>query len=103
MSAAPSHRTITDDLLAVAVRIKREAGIGHAEIQTAIDKFACEQQFNERTGGIGFPLVEDIPQSRRGEFLAALAELAPHPDRRDSRAAPDRTVSVAHIWPSRVA
>ena len=101
--AAPSiHRTITDDLLAVAARIKREAGVSHSQIQAVIDKFASQQQWHERTGGIGFPLVEDIPQNSRGEFLAALAELAPHPDRRNGEAGVPRNLSAAEIWPSRV-
>src|SRR5438874_2291770 len=53
--ALPSpHRTITDDLLAVAIRIKRDAGVAHPQIQGVIDKFACQAQWHERTGGIGF-------------------------------------------------
>ncbi len=102
MSAASSHRTITDDLLAVMVWIKRESGVGHSEIQSTIDQFACRQQWEERTGGIGFPLVEDIPQNRRSEFMAALAELSSHPEGRDHRFGHDRYLSVAQIWPSRV-
>jgi hypothetical protein len=98
MAAASPRRIITDELLAVMVRIRREAGVGHAAIQAAIDKFACPQQFEERTGGIGFPLVEDIPQEKRGEFMAALAELSPD-DKSDK--GPDRKVSVVDIWPSR--
>jgi hypothetical protein len=101
MSAASPHRMITDDLLAVMVRIKREAGVGHSQIQAAIDQFACQEQWQERTGGIGFPLVEDIPQNRRAAFMAALAELSPESERKDYRAA-DRTVSAAEIWPSRI-
>lgn len=97
------HRTISDDLLAVAVRIKRDAGVGHAEIQGVIDEFAGETQWRERTGGIGFPLVEDIPQDRRGEFLAALAGLSPHPDRRRPAAGPGRALTAAEIWPPHVA
>jgi hypothetical protein len=93
---------ITDDLLELTVRIKREAGVSHDQIQEAIDKFACREQWQERTGGIGFPLVEDIPQSHRGEFMAAVAELSPHPDR-DRNAGPGRSLSAAEIWPSRVA
>ncbi len=99
MAAASIHRTITDDLLAVAVRIKRDAGVSHSQIQTVIDRFASQQQWHDRTGGIGYPLVEDIPQDHRGEFLAALAELAPAPDRREET---PRTLSAAHIWPSRI-
>ncbi len=103
MAAPRAHQTITDDLLAVAVGIKREAAVGHDPIQTIVDRFACPEQWQERTGSIGFPLVEDIPQSRRAEFLTALAALSPHPDRRDSRAAPGRRLSAAEIWPSRIA
>lgn len=102
MAVAP-RRVITDDLLEVSVRIKREAGVAHAQIQAVIDKFASEEHWQERTGGIGFPLVEDIPQDRRGEFMAALAELAPELDRPDARAAEPRYLSAAHIWPSRIA
>ena len=98
MAAASPHRIITDDLLAVMVRIRREAGVGHAEIQAAIDKFACRERFEERTGGIGFPLVEDIPQEKRGEFMAAIAELSPDDQ---SAKGPDRKVSAVDIWPSR--
>lgn len=98
MAAVP-RRAISDDLLDVAVRIKREAGVGHAQIQAIVDRFACQEHFQERTGGIGFPLVEDIPQDRRGDFMAALAELLPDPDRTRP---PARYVSAAHIWPARI-
>ena len=101
MAVAP-RRTITNDLLEVSVRIKQEAGVTHAQIQAVIDKFASEEQWQERTGGIGFPLVEDIPQDRRDGFMAALAELAPELDRRQAPAAEPRYLSAAHIWPSRV-
>ncbi len=100
MASAP-HRHITDDLLAVSVRIKRDAGVSHEEIQSVIDKFASQEQWHERTGGIGFPLVEDIPQARRGEFMAALAELAAHPGRGDRQGSTSR-LSAAEIWPSRI-
>ncbi len=103
MADVSPHRTITDDLLELTVRIKREAGVGHDQIQAVIDQFACQEQWQERTGGIGFPLVEDIPQSRRGEFMAGIAALSPHPDRADSGAARSRNLSAAEIWPSRVA
>jgi hypothetical protein len=101
MAVAP-RRVITDELLEISVRIKREAGVGHAQIQAVIDKFASQQHWHDRTGGIGFPLVEDVPQDRRGEFMAALAELAPQPDRAGASAAAPRNLSAAHIWPSRV-
>src|SRR5437588_11397315 len=102
MLASAANRTITDDLLAVMVRIKRDAGVGHAQIHAAVDQFACQQQWEERTGGIGFPLVEDIPQERRREFMAALAELSRHPEGRDHPVGPVRYLSVVEIWPSRV-
>ena len=95
------HRKITDDLLSVAVRIKRDAGVGHADIQAIIDRFACQEIWQERTGGIGFPLVEDIPESARGQFLAMLSDLVPHADRPAARM-PVRGVSVKEIWPSRI-
>lgn len=95
------HRNITDDLLAVAVRIKRDAGVGHAEIQAIIDRFASREIWHARTGGIGFPLVEDIPQSARGEFLAMLSDLVPHADRLAARM-PVRSISASEIWPSRI-
>ncbi len=101
MSRSSPHRDITDDLLATAVRIKREAGIGHAEIQAVVDRFACQERWQERTGGIGFPLVEDIPQSARGEFLAMLSDLMPHADRLVARM-PVRNLSATEIWPSRI-
>lgn len=95
-------RIITDDLLAVAVRIKRDTGVAHAEIQSVIDRFACRERWEERTGGIGFPLVEDIPEHARGEFLAMLSDLAPNVDRLALRGSP-RSVSANEIWPSRIA
>jgi hypothetical protein len=101
MSASP-RRTITDDLLEVAVRIKREAGVTHSQIQEAIDKYACQEQWQERTGGIGFPLVEDIPQTGRAPFLAMLSDLLPDADRRAALVATGRNVSANEIWPSRV-
>jgi hypothetical protein len=101
MYRSSPHRDITDDLLATAVRIKRDAGVGHGDIQTVIDRFACQELWQERTGGIGFPLVEDIPQGARGEFLAMLSDLVPHVDRLVARM-PARGVSVKEIWPSRI-
>lgn len=101
MTHAAARRIITDDLLAVAVRIKREAGIGHAEIQAVIDRFASEALWQERTGGIGFPLVEDIPQESRGEFLAVISDLAPSPERRLAPRVAARSLSPHEIWPSR--
>jgi len=71
-------------------------------IQTAIDKFASEEHWQERTGGIGFPTIEDIPQDHRLEFMAAIAALAP-PHRGDRHIPGQRSISVADIWPSRVA
>ena len=93
---------ITDDLLEVSVRIKQEAGVTHEQVQGVIDKFASQEAWQERTGGIGFPLVEDIPQDSRGEFMAALAELTPEPAHRDARANATRNLSAAEIWPSRI-
>src|SRR5438067_13915106 len=68
MRAPSVHRQITDELLALMVRLRREAGVGAAEIQAAIDRFASHEQWQERTGGICFPLVEDIPQNQRADF-----------------------------------
>ncbi|MGE5268657.1 MAG: hypothetical protein ACM3JG_03170 [Thiohalocapsa sp.] len=95
-------RIITDELLAVAVRIKQDAGVAHSEIQSVIDQFACRERWEERTGGIGFPLVEDIPQQGRGAFLEMLSELAPHLDRLPLRGSV-RSLSANEIWPSRIA
>jgi len=100
MAGKRADRTITDELLAIAVGIKREADVGHDQIQELVDRYACPDQWQGRTGGIGFPIVEDIPQNRRAEFLAALAALSPHPDRRSGRA--ERVLSAAEIWRSRV-
>jgi hypothetical protein len=99
MAAGRTHRFISNDLLAVAVGIKREADVTQDQIQAIVDRFAGLEQWQERTGGIGFPIVEDIPQNRRAEFLAALAALAPNPDRpsRD-----ERILSASEIWRSRV-
>jgi len=101
MAARPVQQTITDDLLDISVRIKREAGVTHVQIQAVIDRFASKEQWQERTGGIGFPLVEDIPQSQRGGFMAALAELAPPHGK--GKAETGRSLSVTEIWPSRIA
>lgn len=101
MAASSSHRLISDDLLAVSVQIKREAGVSHAQVQEVIDRFACKERWEERTGGIGYPLIEDIPQDRRAEFMAALAELAPQSDQ-PRHAGNKRSLSAAHIWPSRI-
>ena len=99
MAASSSHRMITDDLLAVSVQIKREAGVTLAQIQGVIDRFASQEQWEARTGGIGFPLVEDVPQQSRGAFMAALAELMPYAGRREAN--PARYLSANDIWPSR--
>src|SRR5690348_9370174 len=101
MSRTHAQRSISDDLLAVAVRIKRDAGVGHAEIQNVIDRFACQQRWQERTGGIGFPLVEDIPPQARGEFLTTLSELVPQASHLKFRP-PAYNVSCNEIWPSRI-
>ena len=103
MPADSIRRMITDDLLAVAVRIKRDAGVSHDEIQAVIDRFACDERWQERTGGIGFPLVEDIPQTGRAEFLAMLSDLTPDADRRARHAAYAPSLSATEIWPSRIA
>jgi len=103
MAVSSAHRMITDDLLAVFVRIKRDAGVTHAQVQEVIDRFASQEAWEERTGGIGYPLIEDVPQHRRGEFMAALAELMPTPERRDAIAALPRPLSANDIWPSRTA
>lgn len=104
MTANSPHRVITDDLLAISVRIKRDAGVRHAQIEAVVERYASKEQWEERTGGIGFPLVEDVPQSRRGEFMAALAELMPEPEGRDiAAAAVTRSLSATEIWPSRIA
>ena len=101
MSAA-ARFTITDDLLTVAVRIKRDAGVNHGDIQAVIDRHACEQRWQERTGGIGFPLVEDIPPANRPEFLAMLSDLLPGAGFNPKSPDP-RSLSVVEIWPSRIA
>jgi hypothetical protein len=92
---------ITDDLLAVSIRIKRDAGVTHGQVQEVIDRFASQEKWEERTGGIGYPLFEDVPQETRGAFMAALAELMPTPERRDALGALSRSLSANDIWPSR--
>jgi hypothetical protein len=99
--AAAARRLISDDLLELSIRIKRDAGVGHAQIQTVIDQFACTEQWTERSGGIGFPLAEDIPQDRRADFMAALAELSPSPDRKPD-AGSARYLSISDVWPDRI-
>ena len=100
MALPPTRRMISDDLLAVSVRIKREAGVSHAQIQDVIDRFACHDHWHDRTGGIGFPVLEDIPQSRRGEFMADLADLVPV--ERAGLPFGASSLSVTDIWPSRI-
>lgn len=99
MAAGRRHRFISNDLLTTAVGIKRESEVTQEQIQAIVDRFAGLEQWQERTGGIGFPIVEDIPQNRREEFLTALAALVPNPDR---PARDDRVMSAAEIWRSRV-
>ena len=99
MAIPPTRRIISDDLLTVSVRIKREAGVNHAQIQEVIDRFACHEHWHDRTGGIGFPMLEDIPQSRRGEFMADLADLVPQGTGMPYGAS---NLSVKDIWPSRI-
>lgn len=99
MATRSSRSPITDDLLETLVRIKRESGVALTEIQAVVARFASQEQWRERTGGIGFPIIEDIPQSGRGAFMAALAELTPDPERADKGR---RWVSAADIWPSRI-
>lgn len=100
MPLSSADRAISDDLLTTAIRIKRDAGIGSDQIQRIIDSFASQERWTERTGGIGFPLAEDVPAIRRPEFLGALLDLA----RDSSTCAPaiERYVSANEIWPSRV-
>ena len=97
---ASSRRTITDDLLMLSVRIKQEAGVSHAQIQAVVDRFASQEHWQERTGGIGFPLVEDIPQTSRADFMAALAELSAQGEH-TYRQTTSRVLSANDIWPSR--
>jgi hypothetical protein len=101
MAAARLPRQpISDELLSMSVSIRREAGVTAEQVQEAIDRYASRENWQERTGGIGFPMLEDIPQEHRPDFMTALAGLVPHPDR--SRDKQGRRLSAADIWPSRI-
>lgn len=69
--------TISDVVLKTAVGMRLEAGIDIADVRRLIDRFAAGEASSEEGGGIvGFLGVEDIPASRRDQFLAALADLS---------------------------
>ena len=100
MPSGPATSPISDELLTTAVCIKREAGAASEQIQQVIEAFARQDRWTERTGGIGFPQSEDVPDGRRPDFLAALFDLAL--DSSTCAPAIERFVSVNEIWPSRV-
>ena len=94
-----SHR-ITNDLLNFTVGIKLENGVSARQVRSLIDEFTAEQQSKHGGSDIyGFLWVDDVPESRRGEFLAAVATLAPLP----GEVPPEpRMLSAATIWESRL-
>jgi hypothetical protein len=75
-----AKRPITDELLNLTIETKLDAGVPAERIRVLVEAFAGEDQ----EGGmdealVGFLWVEDIPPSRRAEFLRAVLALSPEP------------------------
>lgn len=90
-----SHR-ITNDLLNITVGIKLENGVSAGQVRHLISEFLPDPRCRKRSNVSGFLWVEDVPENRRAEFLAAVSSLAPQ--EHGSAPARERTISAADIW-----
>src|SRR4051794_11051222 len=76
-----AKRPLTDELLKLAIETKLDAGVSSEKIRLLVEAFAGdEMEAGQPAGTIGFLWVEDIPPSRRAEFLNAVLALSPDPN-----------------------
>jgi hypothetical protein len=93
-----SRHAISDQTLKISVNMRLEAGVSDAAVRETVNEYAGDSESASGSEIVGFLWVEDIPQARRAEFLAALSSLLPEPDLITER----RMVSANDIWPSRL-
>src|SRR5438094_9351865 len=75
-----AKRPITDDLLALTIETKLDAGVTAERIRVLIEAYAGDEMDGDPPQEIvGFLWIEDIASSRRAEFLTALLALSPGP------------------------
>ena len=75
-----AKRPITDELLNLTIETKLDAGVPAERIRVLVEAFAgddTEDGIDEAL--VGFMQVEEIPPSRRAEFLGAVLALSPEP------------------------
>jgi hypothetical protein len=73
-----AKRPITDELLNLAIETKLDAGVSAESIRLLLEAFAGDDLEDDRPEDIiGFLGSEEIPPSRRGEFLTAVLALSP--------------------------
>jgi hypothetical protein len=66
---------ISHDRLIEASARRLAQGVSKSQLLQLIDEFASFEHWQRRSGAIGRRLLEDIPQSRRPEFLKRLDAL----------------------------
>jgi hypothetical protein len=77
-----AKRPITDELLNLAVETKLDAGVPAERIRVLIDAFAGDEMETDRSAElVGFLGIEDIPPSRRAQFLTTVLALTPEATR----------------------
>jgi hypothetical protein len=77
-----AKRPITDELLNLAVETKLDAGVPAERIRVLIDAFAGDETETDRSAElVGFLGIEDIPPSRRAQFLTTVLALTPEATR----------------------
>jgi hypothetical protein len=75
-----AKRPITDELLNLAVEIRLDAGVPAERIRVMIEAFAGDEMEAARSAElVGFLGIEDIPPSRRAQFLTAILAISPDP------------------------
>lgn len=75
-----TKRPITDELLNLAIETRLDAGVPAERIRVLIEAFAGNEMETDRSEElVGFLGIEDIPPSRRAQFLTAALGLSPEP------------------------
>jgi hypothetical protein len=76
-----AKRPITDELLNLATESKLDAGVPFERIRVLVEAFAGDHTEADQPDPIvGFLAIEDIPASRRADFLKAVLALNPEPN-----------------------
>ena len=99
-----AKRPITAELLNLAIESQIEAGVPSDKIRLLVEAYAGDDlEADIQEAIIGFRWVEDIPPSRRAEFLSAILTLSPEPKFAVSNArhADIRAGGFANAWLSK--